>query len=118
MATFTAIQCKKQSASSMRGVIDYVEQEKKTCWGDALLVTGSNCVPQSAFIEMQMTKERFRKTGGTQFYHFVQSFSAEDNVTPRRSMPSAWNLRGSSSRISRLWSPPTWTPAICTTIWW
>ena len=83
MATFTAIQCKKQSASSMRGVIDYVEQEKKTCWGDALLVTGSNCVPQSAFIEMQMTKERFRKTGGTQFYHFVQSFSAEDNVTPQ-----------------------------------
>ena len=28
MATFTAIQCKKQSASSMRGVLDYVEQEK------------------------------------------------------------------------------------------
>ena len=83
MATFTAIQCKKQSASSMRGVIDYVKQEKKTHWGDALLVTGSNCVPQSAFIEMQMTKERFRKTGGTQFYHFVQSFSAEDDVTPQ-----------------------------------
>ena len=83
MATFTAIQCKKQSASSMRGVIDYVEQEKKTRWGDAWLVTGNNCVPQSAFIEMQMTKERFRKTGGTQFYHFVQSFSAEDNVTPQ-----------------------------------
>ena len=30
-----------------------------------------------------MTKERFRKTGGTQFYHFVQSFSAEDNITPQ-----------------------------------
>ena len=83
MATFTAIQCKKQSASSMRGVIDYVEQEKKTRLGDAWLVTGSNCVPQSAFIEMQMTKERFRKTGGTQFYHFVQSFSAEDDITPQ-----------------------------------
>ena len=40
MATFTAIQCKKQSASSMRGVIDYVEQEKKTRWGDAHLVVG------------------------------------------------------------------------------
>ncbi len=35
MATFTAIQCKKQSVSSMRGVIDYVEQKEKTCWGDA-----------------------------------------------------------------------------------
>ena len=56
MATFTAIQCKKQSAGAMRGVIDYVEQEEKTRWGDALLVTGSDCVPQSAFIEMQMTK--------------------------------------------------------------
>ena len=83
MATFTAIQCKKQSASSMRGVIDYVEQEEKTRWSDAWLVTGSDCVPQSAFIEMQMTKERFHKTDGTQFYHFVQSFSAEDNVTPQ-----------------------------------
>ena len=40
-------------------------------------------MPQPAFIEMQMTKERFRKTGGTQFYHFVQSFSAEDNITPQ-----------------------------------
>ena len=67
----------------MRRVIDYVKQEKKTRWGNALLVTGSNCVPQSAFIEMQMTKERFHKTGGTQFYHFVQSFSAGDDVTPQ-----------------------------------
>lgn len=83
MATFTAIQCKKQSASSMRGVIDYVEQEEKSRWGDAWLVTGSDCVPQSAFIEMQMTKERFNKTDGTQFYHFVQSFSAEDDITPQ-----------------------------------
>ena len=83
MATFTAIQCKKQSGSSMRGVIDYVEQEEKTHWGDAWLVTGGNCVPQSAFLEMQMTKERFHKTGGTQFYHFVQSFSAEDDITPQ-----------------------------------
>ena len=41
MATFTAIQCKKQSASSMRGILDYVEQEKKTRLGDAWLVTGS-----------------------------------------------------------------------------
>ena len=83
MATFTAIQCKKQTASSMRGVIDYVEQEKKTRWGNARLVTGHNCVPQSALAEMQMTKEHFRKPGGTQFYHFVQSFSADDDITPQ-----------------------------------
>ncbi|MBD5085515.1 MAG: relaxase/mobilization nuclease domain-containing protein [Clostridiales bacterium] len=83
MATFTAIRNKKQSASVLRSVIEYVEQEKKTRWGDARLVTGHNCVPQSALTEMQMTKNRFRKPGGMQFYHFVQSFSADDNVTPQ-----------------------------------
>ena len=29
--------------------------------------TAIRCKKQSAFIEIQMTKERFRKTGGTQF---------------------------------------------------
>ena len=42
MATFTAIQCKKQSASSMHGMINYVKQEKKTRWDDALLVTAAS----------------------------------------------------------------------------
>lgn len=32
---------------------------------------------------MRITKERFRKTGGTQFYHFVQPLSAKDDVTPQ-----------------------------------
>ena len=67
----------------MLNVLNYVAQAKKTRWGNALLVTGHNCVPQSSFIEMQMTKNRFRKPDGTLFYHFVQSFSADDNVTPQ-----------------------------------
>ena len=83
MATFTAIRNKKQSASVLHNVIEYVEQEKKTRWGNARLVVGHNCVPQSALTEMQMTKNRFRKPGGTQFYHFVQSFSADDDLTPQ-----------------------------------
>ena len=83
MATFTAIRNKTQNTKALRNVFDYVEQEKKTRWGDAQLVTGHNCVPQSALIEMQMTKDCFRKTDGTQFYHFVQSFSADDNITPQ-----------------------------------
>ena len=46
MATFTAIRNKKQSASVLHNVIEYVEQEKKTRWGNARLVVGHNCVPQ------------------------------------------------------------------------
>ena len=83
MATFTAIQNKKQAPNVMLNVLNYVAQEKKTRWGEAQLVTGHNCVPQSSFIEMQTTKNRFRKPDGRLFYHFVQSFSADDNVTPQ-----------------------------------
>lgn len=83
MATFTAIQNKKQTAGALFGVLDYATQDKKTRWEDTRLVSGHNCVPQSSFIEMETTKERFRKTGGKQFYHFVQSFSGEDDLTPQ-----------------------------------
>lgn len=83
MATFTAIQNKKQTAGALFGVLDYATQDKKTRWEDTRLISGHNCVPQSSFIEMQTTKERFSKTGGKQFYHFVQSFSAENNITPQ-----------------------------------
>lgn len=32
---------------------------------------------------MMTTKKRFRKTDGRQFYHFVQSFPEEDDLTPQ-----------------------------------
>ena len=82
MATFTAINCKRQSGGAMRGTLDYVSQEKKIRWGDAQLVVGHNCVPQSAYTEMLTTKQQFRKTDGRQFYHFVQSFAEDDPITP------------------------------------
>ena len=42
-----------------------------------------NCTAQSVYAEMQLTKERFRKTDGRQYYHFVQSFGAQDGLTPQ-----------------------------------
>ena len=83
MATFTAIRNKKQTAGAMLGVLSYVVQDKKTMLDDAWLVTGSNCVPHSSYLEMMTTKQRFKKTDGRQFYHFVQSFSESDDLTPQ-----------------------------------
>lgn len=83
MATFTAIRNKKQTAGAMVGVLSYVVQAKKTLLDGACLVTGSNCVPQSSYLEMMTTKQRFGKTDGRQFYHFVQSFSENDDLTPQ-----------------------------------
>ena len=83
MATFTAIRNKKQTAGAMLGVLSYVVQNKKTMLNGAWLVTGSNCVPRSSYLEMMTTKQQFGKTDGRQFYHFVQSFSEIDNLTPQ-----------------------------------
>lgn len=84
MATFTAIRNKKQTAGSLKGVLYYVMQEKKTKWHNGWFVTGHNCVPQSASAEMAITKQRFHKTDKRQFYHFVQSFPEQDNLTPAK----------------------------------
>lgn len=83
MATFTAIKNKTQSSSAMGRVLDYVKQEKKTLWEKRQLVTGWNCVAQSAYDEMMTTKRRFQKTDGRMFYQFVQSFDPAEDVTPQ-----------------------------------
>lgn len=82
MATFTAVKNKTQTASAMANVMKYVTQATKTMLDGKWLVTGSNCVAQSSYLEMMTTKQRFRKTDGRQFYHFVQSFSEDDELTP------------------------------------
>lgn len=83
MATFTAIKNKTQSGGALGRALDYVEQEKKTLWEERQLVTGWNCVAQSAYDEMMTTKQRFQKTDGRTFYQFVQSFDPAENVTPQ-----------------------------------
>lgn len=82
MATFTAVKNKMQTASALANVMQYVTQATKTMLGDRWLITGSNCVAQSSYLEMITTKQRFKKTDGRQFYHFVQLFSEGDNLTP------------------------------------
>lgn len=83
MATFTAIKNKVQGGGALGRALDYVEQEKKTLWEERQLVTGWNCVAQSAYDEMMTTKQRFQKTDGRMFYQFVQSFDPAENVMPQ-----------------------------------
>lgn len=103
MATFTAVRNKKQTTGAMAGVLKYIAQEKKTLLGDQWLITGHNCVAQSSCLEMLTTKQRFRKTEGRQFYHFVQSFSEHDALTPQEATPSAQSSPRDSSPTSRCW---------------
>ena len=82
MATFTAIKNRGGGRGALGGVLRYVQQEEKTMWEDRRLVSGWNCTAQSVCSEMQLTKERFHKTDGRQYYHFVQSFAETDDLTP------------------------------------
>ena len=53
---------------------------------------GWNCTAQSALSEMRLTKERYRKTDGRQYYHFVQSFAETDDLTPQEAHAIALEL--------------------------
>ena len=83
MATFTAIKNKDQSCGALGRALDYVKQEKKTKWEERQLVSGHNCVAQSAYHEMMTTKRRYGKTDSRMFYQFVQSFDPAEDVTPQ-----------------------------------
>ena len=59
------------------------DKDEKTLWEGHRLVSGWNCTAPTAWQEIQLTKERFVKTDGWQYYHFVQSFAATDGLTPQ-----------------------------------
>ena len=83
MATFTAVKNRGGGRGTLGGVLRYTQQDEKTLWEGLRLVSGWNCTAQSALSEMQLTKERYRKTDGRQYYHFVQSFAETDDLTPQ-----------------------------------
>ena len=57
------------------GILDYVTNREKTT--DSL-ITGVNCVAQTARDEFEAVKKQFHKTDGRGYYHIVQSFSLDD----------------------------------------
>ena len=83
MATVNLIQSKRsQSKAGLGFILSYCKRESKTVYGDKKLIGGVNCIAESAYCEMLSTKMRYGKTDGRMFYHLVQSFSPEENITP------------------------------------
>lgn len=89
MATFTAIPEKTQSATSMKRVMDYVVQDKKTLFYDEQskqsykLISGQNCVAETAYEEFMATKHQYNKAKGVFFKQYVQSFKPNCGKTPQ-----------------------------------
>ena len=89
MAIIAAIKGKTQSKTAMNKVITYVAQRKKTLFADAetgqkyRLISGQNCVPETAFKEFMATKIQYGKDNGVFYKHYVQSFKPNEAVTPK-----------------------------------
>ena len=86
MATVNVIPEAKQSPSAMRGLINYCLREEKTFDVNSgrKLITGINCIGENAYAEFMTTKAVYHKETGMNFYHFSQSFSPEEKITPEQ----------------------------------
>ena len=82
MAVVKMINNKSQSIQGLLCVIAYACKDAKTNHDGQRLISGINCVPPLAFDEFMTTKRLYKQDGGRMFYHMVQSFSPEENITP------------------------------------
>lgn len=85
MATIKAV----SSRAGIGQALDYVTKEEKT---EERLVSGLNCEADTAKEEMQATKELWGKTGGRTYKHFVQSYHADEPITPEQAHKNAVEL--------------------------
>ena len=86
MATVIFIKEGRQNRSAMRAVINYCQQEYKTFDSKSKrrLVSGVNCDGANSFKEFMATKKGYGKDNGIFFYHYAQSFSPSEKLTPEQ----------------------------------
>ena len=86
MTTVNAIPESKQNPSAMGGLIRYCLSKEKTFDSNCgrKLVAGINCIAENSYTEFMTTKAVYNQERGVYFYHYDQSFSPKENVTPEQ----------------------------------
>ena len=86
MATVMYIPEHRQNRFAMRAVINYCMQKYKTFDNKSKrqLISGVNCDGANAFREFMATKKIYGKDNGFFFYHYAQSFSPKEKITPEQ----------------------------------
>ena len=74
----------RNPASHLKNALEYIQNPDKT--EECVLVGGINCLADTAFEQMEETKNIFHKTGKRQGYHVIISFSPEEKVTSEQAM--------------------------------
>ena len=86
LATVMYIPEHRQNRFAMRAVINYCMQEYKTYDNKSKrqLISGVNCDGANSFREFMATKKIYGKDNGFFFYHYAQSFSPKEKITPEQ----------------------------------
>ena len=74
----------RNPASHLKNALEYIQNPDKT--EECVLVGSINCLPDTAFEQMEETKNIFHKTGKRQGYHVIISFSSEEKVSAEQAM--------------------------------
>ena len=71
----------KTIKKNLQAVVNYAKNGEKTEHG--ILVSGVNCLPQSAYEQMALTKKFYHKENKTLGFHIIQSFKGQE-VSPQK----------------------------------
>ena len=74
----------RNPASHLKNALEYIQNPDKT--EECVLMGSINCLPDTAFEQMEETKNIFHKTGKRQGYHVIISFSPEEKVSAEQAM--------------------------------
>ena len=74
----------RNPATHLKNALEYIQNPDKT--EECVLVDSINCLPDTAFEQIEETKNIFHKTGKRQGYHVIISFSPEEKVTAEQAM--------------------------------
>ena len=61
---------------NLEAVINYAKNGEKT--ENGILFSAINCLPETAYTQMMLTKKNFHKEGGRLGYHIIQSFEGKE----------------------------------------
>ena len=72
--------------ANLSGIIKYVLKDEKT---EEKLVYGQCLDVPTAYKQMIETKETWHKEGGVEYFHLIQSFPPNENITPEQALEQA-----------------------------
>ena len=96
----------RNPASHLKNALEYIQNPDKT--EECVLVGGINCLPDTAFEQMEETKNIFHKTGKRQGYHVIISFSPEEKVTAEQAMYVLEHFKYLMKRFGYVFKKDAW----------